>query len=88
MIAAVAPTKVIERQVKRFVAVCPFVDLDLGTEDLCAFERRKGPTLHPTADSAVVESIRHLRELHRTRLSRGVTATRRRQVVDETVELA
>lgn len=86
MIAAAAPTKVIERQVKRFIAVCP-VRLET-TGDPCAFAKRAAPTLHATAASAEVESARHIRDVHRNRLSLGVAATRRRQVVDETVELA
>jgi hypothetical protein len=89
MTPAAAPTKVIERQVKRFVASCPIIDAPDGNVlKPCAFTKRTAPTLHATAAAAEVEAARHIRDVHRNRLSLGVIAKRRRQIVDETVELA
>jgi hypothetical protein len=87
--AAPKPT-ILERQVARHIASCPFGDRghDIEDEAVCPFSARPTPKLHATAASAEVEAVRHIREAHRADLSLGVVAKRRRQVINETLELA
>lgn len=71
LIAKPAPIR--EREVKRFIAFCPFEE--------SGFNVRAPKTLHSTKDAATVEAIRHARASHGDSFFAEVKAVRRAQVV-------
>lgn len=76
------PSPLSQRKVKRYIAVCPFIDTDESAE--CTFNSRPKPTLHKTSESADVECQRHIRETHALELhaERTVVIRYQRTVVD------
>ena len=77
-VAQTAAAKILERELKRYVAVCPFD---------CEFNSRKDKKPYATDGSAEVESVKHIRETHPDALTKQVTVKRKRKIADEEFEL-
>jgi hypothetical protein len=77
-LAQTAAQQILERDVKRYIAMCPFE---------CAFNERKPKALKLTDNAAEVESVRHVREAHPEALVKQVTAKRKRRVIEDDFEL-
>lgn len=77
-IAQTAAATILERNLKRYIASCPFE---------CEFNDRKDKKLNLTDGGAEVESVKHIREKHPEALTKQVTVKRKRRVVDDDLEL-
>ena len=65
------------RVIRRWVATCAVVEFDKhDRKQECGFNGREHPTLHPTSEAALRESVAHVRTQHEVTGAREVQVRR------------